>query len=148
VAGRIGSNENSSDLIGNPTRGHPACSIVPQRTTLPRVTYMYISCTFAFAHSLSDAAVMFYVLYIIMLTELPPLVGEVSANFLRVEGVAWSAQRIPTAVNLDFLDQGPLLFHSSSSSVFLTWLSVPRSRPTTSQKFWYCPESNPRPLDL
>jgi hypothetical protein len=28
----------------------------------------------------------------------PPLVGEVSANILRVEGVAWSAQRIPTAV--------------------------------------------------
>jgi hypothetical protein len=26
-------------------------------------------------------------------------VGEVSANFLRIEGVAWSAQRIPTAVN-------------------------------------------------
>jgi hypothetical protein len=31
-------------------------------------------------------------------TERPPLVGEVSANFLRIEGVAWSAQRIPTAV--------------------------------------------------
>jgi hypothetical protein len=26
-------------------------------------------------------------------------VGEVSDNFLRIEGVAWSAQRIPTAVN-------------------------------------------------
>jgi hypothetical protein len=26
-------------------------------------------------------------------------VGEVSANFLRIEGLAWSAQRIPTAVN-------------------------------------------------
>jgi hypothetical protein len=33
-------------------------------------------------------------------TERPPLVGEVSANFLRIKGVAWSAQRIPTAVNL------------------------------------------------
>jgi hypothetical protein len=31
-------------------------------------------------------------------TERPPLVGEVSANFLRVEDVAWSRQRIPTAV--------------------------------------------------
>jgi hypothetical protein len=31
-------------------------------------------------------------------TERPPLVAEVSANLLRVEGVAWSAQRIPTAV--------------------------------------------------
>jgi hypothetical protein len=33
-----------------------------------------------------------------ILTERPPLVGEVSANLLRIEGVAWSAQRIPTAV--------------------------------------------------
>jgi hypothetical protein len=38
-------------------------------------------------------------------TERPPLVGEFSANFLRIEGVAWSAQRIPTAVNLGFLDR-------------------------------------------
>jgi hypothetical protein len=31
-------------------------------------------------------------------TELPPVVGEVSANFLRIEGATWSAWRIPTAV--------------------------------------------------
>jgi hypothetical protein len=31
-------------------------------------------------------------------TERQPLVGEVSANFLRIECVAWSAQRIPAAV--------------------------------------------------
>jgi hypothetical protein len=31
----------------------------------------------------------------------------------------WSAQRILTAVNLDFLDPEPLLFHSNSSSVIL-----------------------------
>jgi hypothetical protein len=31
-------------------------------------------------------------------TERPPLVGEVSANFLRIDGVPWSARRIPTAV--------------------------------------------------
>jgi hypothetical protein len=36
-------------------------------------------------------------------TERQPLVGEVSANFLRIEGVALSAQRTPTAVNLCFL---------------------------------------------
>jgi hypothetical protein len=42
-------------------------------------------------------------------TERPPLVGEVSANFLRIEGVAWSAQRIPTVVNLGFLDQNYLV---------------------------------------
>jgi hypothetical protein len=35
-------------------------------------------------------------------TERPPLVSEV--KLLRIEDVAWSAQRIPTAVNLGFLD--------------------------------------------
>jgi hypothetical protein len=45
-----------------------------------------------------------------ILTERPPLVGEVSANFLRVEGVAWSAQRIPRAVNIGFLDQNRYFF--------------------------------------
>jgi hypothetical protein len=38
-------------------------------------------------------------------TERPPLVGEVSANFLRIESVALSAQRIPTVVNIGFLDR-------------------------------------------
>jgi hypothetical protein len=47
-------------------------------------------------------------------TEKPPLAGEVSANILGIEGVVWSAQRIPTAVNLGFLDPKPLLFHLSS----------------------------------
>jgi hypothetical protein len=31
------------------------------------------------------------------------LFGVISANFLRTEGVAWSAQRIPTAINLNFI---------------------------------------------
>jgi hypothetical protein len=44
---------------------------------------------------------------------------------LRMEGVAWSAQRISTAVNLDFLEPEPLFFHSSSSSIILTRLSGP-----------------------
>jgi hypothetical protein len=43
-------------------------------------------------------------------TERSPLVGDVNANFLRVEGVAWSAQRIPTAVNLGFLDRSHYFF--------------------------------------
>jgi hypothetical protein len=42
------------------------------------------------------------------------------------ESVTWSVQRIPTAVNLSFLDPEPLLFRSSSSSVVLTRLSGPR----------------------
>jgi hypothetical protein len=43
-------------------------------------------------------------------TERPPHVGEVGSNFLLTEGVAWSAQRIPTTVNLGFLDPEPLIF--------------------------------------
>jgi hypothetical protein len=35
AAGRIRSVEKSSDLIGNRTRDFPACSIMPQPTTLP-----------------------------------------------------------------------------------------------------------------
>jgi hypothetical protein len=35
VAGRIRSIEKSNDLIGNRTRNLPACSRVPQPTTLP-----------------------------------------------------------------------------------------------------------------
>jgi hypothetical protein len=38
AAGRIRSIEKSSYLIGNRTRDLPACSIVPQQTTLPRAS--------------------------------------------------------------------------------------------------------------
>jgi hypothetical protein len=41
AAGRVRSIEKSSDLIGNRTSGLPACSIVPQPTTLLR-TPIYI----------------------------------------------------------------------------------------------------------
>jgi hypothetical protein len=60
------------------------------------------------------------------------------ANILRTEVVAWLVQRIPTAVNLGFLDPETQIFHSNSSSVILTRLSGPRSRPNTSnsQKIW------------
>jgi hypothetical protein len=37
-------------------------------------------------------------------TERPPLVGEVSANFLRIGGVAWSVQRITKSVFSVFLN--------------------------------------------
>jgi hypothetical protein len=43
-------------------------------------------------------------------TERQPLFGEVKANFLRIEGVAWSAQQIPTVVNLGFLDRSRYFF--------------------------------------
>jgi hypothetical protein len=39
-----------------------------------------------------------------MPTERPPLVGEV-VQLLRIEGVTWSAQRIPPVVSLGFLDR-------------------------------------------
>jgi hypothetical protein len=39
AAGRIKSIEKSNDLIGNRTGDLPACSIVPQPTTLPRAPY-------------------------------------------------------------------------------------------------------------
>jgi hypothetical protein len=38
-------------------------------------------------------------------TERPSTACEVSANFYGYRGVAWSARRIPTAVNLRFLDR-------------------------------------------
>jgi hypothetical protein len=63
-------------------------------------------------------------------TERPPLVGEVFANFLQIEGATWSAWRIPTAVFSIFYP-GAATFLSSSSSVVLTRLSGTRSRPTT-----------------
>jgi hypothetical protein len=75
----------------------------------------------------------------------PPLVGEVSANFWGIEDVAWSAQRIPTVVNLVFLDRSRYFFLPSSSEVVLTRLSGPCSRPTASHKICKRRESNPGP---
>jgi hypothetical protein len=66
-------------------------------------------------------------------TERQPLVSEVSANVCGLEGATWSACRISTAVSR-FSRPDPLLLLSSSSSIVLTRLSGPRSRPTTSQK--------------
>jgi hypothetical protein len=78
-------------------------------------------------------------------TERPPLVGEVIANFLRVEGATWSAWRIPTAA-FSVFETGAATFLSSSSSVLLTRLSGPRSRPTTF--FLLVPGIEPGPPDL
>ena len=39
-----------------------------------------------------------------------PPAGEVSAKFCGKRGVTWSAQRVPTAVNLCFLVLEPLIF--------------------------------------
>jgi hypothetical protein len=50
-------------------------------------------------------------------TEGPSLVGEVSAKLLRTEGVAWSAQRIPTAFNLGFLHRSRYFFIQVASQL-------------------------------
>jgi hypothetical protein len=50
-------------------------------------------------------------------TKRPPLVGEFSANFLQIEGVAWSAQRIPPVVNLGFPDRSPYFFLQAASQL-------------------------------
>jgi hypothetical protein len=62
--------------------------------------------------------------------------------FLWIEGATWSARRIPTVISR-FYRPEPLLFLPSSSATLLTMLSGHRSRPTASQKIWYCRESNP-----
>jgi hypothetical protein len=64
-----------------------------------------------------------------------PLVGEASANFCGVEGVAWWARRIPRPYSR-FSRPEPLLSVSSSSSSVLTRLSGSRCRLSTSWKFW------------
>jgi hypothetical protein len=67
----------------------------------------------------------------------PPLVGEVSAKRLRKEGVVWSAQQIPTAVNLDFLYPEPVTFPfkwaAFQNRYFSENLVVPVIEPGTSE---------------
>jgi hypothetical protein len=59
--------------------------------------------------------------------------GEVSANLWGVEGVAWSVQQIPTAVNLGFLDRGQYFFIQVAAN-YPHEASGYHSRPTTSKK--------------
>jgi hypothetical protein len=72
-------------------------------------------------------------------------VGEVSANFC--------GYRVPSGQRDGSLRQysrlsrpEPLLFVSSSSSIVLTRLCEPRSRPTISQKIWWRQELDPGSL--
>ena len=69
-------------------------------------------------------------------TERSPTVGEVSANFLRIDGCHVASATYPHGRLSLFSGPEPLLFYSSSSSIDLTRLSGPRSRPTTTQKIW------------
>jgi hypothetical protein len=70
-------------------------------------------------------------------TERPPLVGSL-CQLLRIE----SASATDPHGRIYGFRPEPLVFLPSSSSVILTRLSGPRSRPTTSQKIWYPRESN------
>jgi hypothetical protein len=45
-------------------------------------------------------------------------------QLLRIEGVAWSAQRIPTVVNLGFLDEKPNLSFKLQNKFFCTYMLV------------------------
>jgi hypothetical protein len=73
-------------------------------------------------------------------TERPPLVGEVSTNFSVVSHLQRKESLRPYS---RISRPEPLLFLPSSSSVVFTRLSWPGSRPSASQKIWWCRESNP-----
>jgi hypothetical protein len=76
-------------------------------------------------------------------TKRPPLVSDVSANFLRIEVCRVVSVTDPYDRILGFLDQRRYFFLPSSISIVLTRLSGLRSRPTTSLKIWYLRESKP-----
>jgi hypothetical protein len=78
---------------------------------------------------------MAWVLELTIPTERPPLVGEVSANFFAGRGCHVVSVTDPYGHILGFLD-GAATTIPSSSSVVLTRLSGPCSRPTTSQQIW------------
>jgi hypothetical protein len=78
-------------------------------------------------------------------TERPPFVGEVFAKF-EEKGCHVVSVTDPYGRILDFLDTGAATFLLSSSSVVLTRLSGPRSRPTTF--FLVVPGIEPGPPDL
>jgi hypothetical protein len=75
-----------------------------------------------------------------MSTKRPSLVGEVCANFCRPRVPRGQRDRSLWLYSR-FYKPEPPLFPSSSSSIVLTRLSEPRSRPTASWKIWR--ESNP-----
>jgi hypothetical protein len=74
--------EKSNDLIGNRTRDLPACSILPQPTTLPRAPRNHeesneLSAVNKLKTKLNSVAV---VRKLTIPTERPPLVDEFSAK--------------------------------------------------------------------
>jgi hypothetical protein len=96
---------------------------------IPSVTDLISQLVYAFLQKLNSVAV---VRKRTIPTERPPLVGEASAKLLRVEDVAWSGQRILTAVNLGFLDR--------SHHFFIQVV------PQLSSRGWVDPVPDPLPL--
>jgi hypothetical protein len=67
-------------------------------------------------------------------TERRPHVRKVSANFFADRGCRVVSATDPHGRYSRFSRPEPLLFIPSRSSIVLTWLSGPRSRPIISQK--------------
>jgi hypothetical protein len=82
-------------------------------------------------------------------TKVTNSVALVRKLIYRPSGRRLAAKLVPTfvAVDIDFLDPKPLLFYSNSSSIILTRLSGPRSRPIT-ENIRQRRKSNPGSLDL
>jgi hypothetical protein len=80
-------------------------------------------------------------------TERPPLVDEVSAKFVDRRSHVVSVTD-PYGRILGFLDRSRYFFLPSSSSVVLTRLSGPHSRPTNYQKNLVAPGIEPWRLEL
>jgi hypothetical protein len=59
-----------------------------------------------------------------------------SANFLRIEGVAWSAQRIPPVVSLGFLDRSRYCFFQVAPQLCSRGWVDPVPDPLLIRKFW------------
>jgi hypothetical protein len=78
-------------------------------------------------------------------TKRPPLIGEVSANFLRIEGATWSAWRIPTAV-FSVSRQEPLLFYQVAPQLYSRGWVYPVPDPLLF--FLVVPGIEPWPADL
>jgi hypothetical protein len=88
-------------------------------------------------------------------TERPPLVGEVIANFLRIEGATWSAWRIPTAVFTVFLDRSRYFFFQVAPQLYSRGWVDPVPDPLLFSLFFFggggnlvVPGIEPGPLDL
>jgi hypothetical protein len=109
---------------------HETCNPPPDTTSTSWIWSLWTRCAFSVLQYVKQTNSVALVRKWTIPTEWPPLVGEGSAN-LRIVGVAWSVQYSR------FSRQEPLLFLPSSSSVVLTRLNGPHSRPTTSQKIWY-----------